>query len=269
MSGNTPSAEELFQSAKADGVLSTGSLQAISALNIGQEIQNALGTPALEVESSEVVLVTMLIDDSSSIKHADNEKAVRDGHNLVLEALRDKARLSQGQIDSILVHTCYLNGGMLFDYRFISSAVKMTSTNYDAWGGTPLYDASMVTLAKVIGKSQEFANEGVPVRTISLIVTDGHDEHSVKADPSDVARLVKDLLMQENHIIAAMGIDDGVTNFRKVFRSMGLQDEWILTPKNTPHDIRESFRLFSQSAQTGSQNTQSFNAMGGFAQKKV
>lgn len=265
MSSNTAKVEELFQAAQDDGILSAGSMQAISALDIGEEIANALGTPALEVASSEVVLATMMIDDSGSIKYAKNEQVVRKGHNMVLDALTDTVRLSPAQIDSILAHTCYLNGEILFEYRPIRAAVQMSSQNYQAIGGTPLYDEYMVLLAKVLAKSQEFANEGVPVRTITLAVTDGHDEHSRKAGPSDVAKLVKDMLMQENHIIAAMGIDDGETDFKKVFKEMGLREEWILTPKNTPHDIREAFRMFSQSAQTGSQNTQSFNAMGGFA----
>jgi len=267
MSSSTPNAKELFQAAQDDGILSQGSMQALVAMDIGAEIEAALGTPALEVESSEVVLVTMMIDDSGSIKYAGNEGAVIAGHNMVLEALSDKNRLSQSQIDSVLVHTCYLNGTNLFPYRSISSAVDMSGSNYNAVGGTPLFDESMVLLAKVIGKSQEFANEGVPVRTITLIVTDGNDEHSRKAEARDVAKLAKDMLMQENHIIAAMGIDDGATNFTDVFREMGILDEWILTPNNTPHDIRDAFRVFSQSAQEGSQNTQSFNAMGGFAKQ--
>lgn len=261
---SSPSAKELFQSAQDDGILSPGSLQTLVALDIGQEIENALGVPALEVESSEVVLVTVLIDDSGSIRYADNEKAVQDGHNLVIAALTDPQRLTTEQMESIFMHTCYLNGKILFDYRTILNATKMDAKNYSADGGTPLYDQSMIMLGTVIGKAQEFAFEGISVRTISLIVTDGRDEHSLKASPSDVAKLVKDMLRQETHIIAGMGINDGETDFKDVFMSMGLRDEWILTPGNSEHEIREAFRVFSQSAQTGSVNTQSFNTMGGF-----
>lgn len=255
---------ELFQAAQHDGVLSPGSTQALIALDIGVEIANALGTPALDVKSSEVVLVTMMIDDSGSIQYADNEQIVRDGHNMVIDALTDTSRLTPGQIDSILSHTCYLNGGMLNPYAPIANAIRMDSNNYQADGGTPLYDQTMVLLAKVIGKSQEFANEGVPVRTITLIVTDGEDQHSTQSTPNDVARLLKDMLMQETHIVAAMGIDNGNTDFNEVFARMGLKEEWVLTPANNEHDIRNAFRLFSQSAQAGSKTVQSYTAMGGF-----
>lgn len=262
---SSPTAKELFESAQEDGILSPGSFQTLNALDIGQEIENALGVPALQVESSEVVLVTTLIDDSGSIRYGNNEQAVVDGHNLVITALTDPQRLSKAQMESIFMHTCYLNGKILFDYRAILNATKMDAKNYKATGGTPLYDQSMIMLGTVIGKAQEFALEGIPVRTISLIVTDGRDEHSIKASPPDVAKLVKDMLMQENHIIAGMGIDDEETDFKDVFMSMGLREEWILTPGNSEHDIREAFRVFSQSAQTGSVNTPSYNAMGGFA----
>ncbi len=265
---SSPSAKELFQSAQDDGVLSPGSFQALNAMNVGEEINNALGTPALQVESSEVVLVTTLIDDSGSIQYADNEQVVRDGHNLVIAALTDPQRLSEVQMESILMHTGYLNGKMLFDYRSILNAVQMDTKNYQARGGTPLYDQSMVTLGTVIGKAQQFALEGIPVRTITLIVTDGRDEHSLKASPADVAKLAKDMLMQESHIIAGMGIDDGETDFKSIFMSMGLREEWILTPGNSEHEIREAFRVFSQSAQTASVNTQSYNSMGGFGKQK-
>jgi len=259
------SVSELFQSAQDEGIVSRESMQVLAAIDIGQEIEDALGVPALEVDSSEVVLVTMMIDDSGSIKYVDNEDIMREGHNLVLDALTDQDRLSKGQIASILAHTCYLNGTVLFPYCFIPNAVKMTKQNYNATGGTPLYDESAVLLAKVLAKTQEFALDGVPVRTITLIVTDANDEHSIKMEAADVAKLAKDMLMQENHIIAGMGISDGETDFHKVFSSMGIRDEWILTPKNTKSEIRAAFQIFSQSAQEGSKTAQNFSSMGGFA----
>jgi len=64
-----------------------------------------------------------------------------------------------------------------------------------------------------------------------------------------------------------MGFDDGAgTDFKQVFKEMGLRDEWILTPKTTPSEIRKAFQLFSQSAVRASQNAASFSktALGGF-----
>jgi len=58
-----------------------------------------------DVAASEVVLVTMMPDDSGSIAAAGNARAVRDGHNLVLDALA-----ASKQAGEIFVHTRYLNG---------------------------------------------------------------------------------------------------------------------------------------------------------------
>ena len=254
----------LLNDAEEEGALSGGSLQTLKALDIGAEIEAALGTPALDVESSEVILVTILGDDSGSINYANNEQVVRDGYNFVLESLTDTSRLSKSQIDSILIHTCMMNKGDLHEYRPVLNAIRLDDTNYHGSGGTPLYDQTAIVLAKVLAKAQEFANEGIAVRTVTLVVTDGHDEGSRRATARDVARVMKDVLEAETNIVAAMGIDDGGnTDFRAVFSEMGLRDEWILTPGNTAAEIRTAFQMFSQSAQQASQNA-TFSSMGGF-----
>jgi hypothetical protein len=69
----------------------------------------------------------------------------------------------------------------------------------------------------------------------------------------------------EAHIVAAMGISDGTTDFRSVFREMGIEDRWILTPGNNPSEIRKAFQVFSQSAVRASQAASfSSSALGGF-----
>ena len=120
---------------------------------------------------------------------------------------------------------------------------------------------------EVRNEPTEFADNGVPVRTVTCIITDGNDEHSIQQSPRSVASVAQDLLRQENHIIAAMGIDDGHTDFKEVFKSMGIPEEWIITPGNSPREIRDAFQLFSRSAVKASQSGESFSqtALGGFA----
>ena len=137
----------------------------------------------------------------------------------------------------------------------------MTPANYQAIHGTPLYDQTAVVLGTVIAKSQELAQAGIAVRTVTLIITDGADYGSTRCRPADIAALVADMLAQENHIVAAMGINDGTTDFKKVFRSMGIPDKWILTPGNSGTEIRRAFSVFSQSAVRASQGAQ----LGGFS----
>ncbi|MGK7904505.1 MAG: hypothetical protein AB4352_24485 [Hormoscilla sp.] len=261
MSESTPNINNLFETAHEEGLLSQASLQALNVVDIGAEIQAGLGVDVDDVMASEVVLVTLMPDDSGSIRFAKNDRAVREGHNAVLDAL-----LASKQKENILVHNRYLNGHVLYPYCELNQAVRMNAQNYDPNLGTPLYDQTVVLLGTVLAKTQEFADNGVPVRTVTLIITDGADQHSARSTPGKVAAIAQDMLQAENHIIAAMGIDDGKTDFRKTFREMGIRDEWILTPSNSQGEIRKAFQVFSQSAVQASGGVTGFSqaVVGGF-----
>jgi len=108
-----------------------------------------LGISVDDVIASEVVLVTMMPDDSGSIRFSGNVQAVRGGHNSVLDALG-----TCQQKDNILAHTRYLNGHVLFPYCGLAQAVRMDTSNYDPNQGTPLYDQTIVLLGTVLAKSR-------------------------------------------------------------------------------------------------------------------
>lgn len=252
----------LFQNAAAEGLLSAASLQALNLVDIGAQIQAGLGVHVDDVAASEVLLVTMMPDDSGSIRFAGNADAVRQGHNLVLDALA-----ASKQKDGVLVHTRYLNGHVLMPYNPLSQAIRLDAKNYNPNEGTPLYDQTVVLLGTVLAKAQEFSDNGVPARTVTLLITDGADGHSTRSRAADVRGLVEDLLRQESHIVAAMGISDGSTDFHRVFKSMGIRDEWILTPGNSAGEIRRAFQVFSQSAVKAGSGAGGFSklAVGGFS----
>ena len=254
---NPQDIKSLFHNAHNEGILSQAALNSLDVHDLGVQIQSGLGIEVDNVMSSEVVLVTVMPDDSSSIRYASNAQAVRGGHNAILDALN-----LCPQKGEILIHNRYLNGIVLYPYCFLDQAERMTPQNYDPCLGTPLYDQCLVLLGTVLAKAQEFSDNGVAVRTITLIITDGADCGSQRATAKDVKAVVKDMLNAENHIVAAMGIDDGgSTNFRQVFQEMGIRDEWILTPGQGAKDIRQAFQLFSQSAV---QVSQSANNLSGF-----
>lgn len=228
--------------------------------DVGVAIQAGLGDVTIDdIETSEVVLVSLLVDDSGSIRFGNNAQAVRDGHNLVIDALKD-AKSSA----AILISCGYLNGQLLYPYVTLDNAVRMDSNNFNPGGGTPLYRQSEVVLTTVAAKMAEFENGGVAARAITVIVTDGGDNGGPTA-PRSTTQMVEGLLRTEQHIVAGVGVDDGYTDFRAVFGSMGLPDEWVLTPGNSPSEIRAAFQTISQSAVRASQTaTFSQTAMGGF-----
>ena len=260
---NAPAVPPLIQRARDEGDLSAQSLDAIMlAADIGAQIQAGLGVSPDDVPAAEVTLVTMMPDDSGSIWSAGNDSAVRAGHNEVLDALE---RSKQG--DGVLVHTRYLNGQVLYPYRPLAGAERMSVANFACGGGTPLYDQTVVLLGTVLAKAKELEAAGIPTRTVTLIVTDGADAHSQQQTPRTVRALVEDLQRAESHVVAAMGIDDGSTDFRSVFRAMGIPDQWILTLGSSASEIRAAFRVFSQSAvrvsQTAGAGAGAFGGFGG------
>lgn len=251
-------AKKLLEQAHRAGVLSKQSMKTLEVADLGAQIQAGLGITVDDVASSEVVLVTMMPDDSGSIAAAGNSDAVCDGHNAVLDALRTSRQAAE-----VFVHTRYLNGRILYPYSPLGGAVAMDSSNYRADQGTPLYDQTVVLLGTVLAKAQELALAGVPARTVTLLITDGADCHSTRATASTVRTLVRDMLAQESHVIAAMGIDDGgKTDFQGVFREMGIPQRWTLTPGNTASEIRRAFQVFSRSAIAASRGT--LAGLGGF-----
>jgi hypothetical protein len=263
------SIKTLFEGAVQDGNLSQKSLQALNMIDPGAAIQQGFGVKVADVKAAEVVLVTLLVDHSGSIRYVKgNSDAIRNGHNGILAALGDSK-----QQDGILVMCRYFtpvpgtSSNVLYPYCALKDAVQMTPQNYDPNDGTPLYDETVVTLGAVIAKTQEFEDNGVAVRSVTAIITDGADAGSAKATAAHCKSLVHDMKLAEKHIVCAMGISDGgMTDFEQVFQDMGIDKQWILTPKNSPSEIRKAFQVVSQSAVRASQSAASFSkaALGGF-----
>lgn len=254
---STPSnINSLFAGAQAAGTLNAAAAQTVGNIpDLGAQIQAGLGVAPDDVTASEVTLVTFLVDDSGSMQ-PNRDLAIK-GHNLVIDALAKTK-----QKDGILVHCRYLNDGVIYPYTAVDKVARLTRATYDPTGGTPLYDETVVTLATVVAKAQEFADAGVPCRTITIILTDGADGSVRIRSPKKVAPIVDGLLKAEMHIVAAIGIDDGSTPYKKIFGDMGIPANWILTPGNSESEIRKAFLFASQSAVRASQAA----GGGGFSQ---
>lgn len=244
--------------------------EAVEALDLtvdklGPAINAGLGTVDIdELDVTEVTLVRLLVDDTGSIQYGGNVQTVIDGHNLVLDSLAQAK--SAG---AVLVSCQYITGGqVLYPFVPLAQAVRMNTSNYRADGNnTPLYDMTGATLASVVAKMSEFEAAGVTVRGVTYVITDGADNNSRTHDSRSVKSIVEGLLRRESHIVGAVGIDDGgFTDFKAVFAGMGIPDQWILTPGNSPQEIRRAFNLISQSAVRASQAAGTFSqtALGGF-----
>lgn len=270
-STSTPDLGTLFGGAQTDATLSAAGAQALALNDLGTHIQQGLGVNVDDVLASDVILVAFDIDDSGSMRP--NEDTARTGMNSVLDALA-----ASKQADQILVYCRLFNSGLLYPYtplldgvtKKLNPALRLTAQNYRATGGTPLYDDYAITVGTAVAKVEEFKNAGVPARSITFLLTDGADAGSrTHKRPESVEPLTKDILRTEMHLVLAMGIDDGgYTDFKDIFRRMGILDKWILTPKNNASEIRRAFEMVSQSAvrasQTAAQTGNFSQVAGGF-----
>ncbi|MDB5184962.1 MAG: hypothetical protein JWN38_770 [Candidatus Saccharibacteria bacterium] len=233
---------------------------------LGPAIQAGLGTISLDdITTAEVLLVTFVIDDSGSISYANNIQLVCTGHNLVLDALQ-----ASKQSAEVLTSCRFLNYGAFYPYVTIPGATRLDTSNFLPRGATPLFDQVAIALTGVATKMAEFENGGVSARAVTVIVSDGGNNSSTThRHPKSIKSIVDGLLATEQHIVAGVGVDDGHTDFHQVFGDMGIRPEWILTPGNTPSEIRRAFQVVSQSAVRASQAAGaafSTVAMGGFGQ---
>ncbi len=237
----------------------------LTADNLGATIMDGLGDVSIdEVEqmgATEVLLWLRLVDDSWSIEQEGNTKNVIAGENLLIDAL--KGSKASG---AILVATLLFNGGLLQPFVTLEHAVRLDDKNYRPAGHTPLYDTVGLGLSMGVAKKAELENGGVAVRCVTNITTDGADVGSRTHRPATLTPIVRGVLASERHIVSAMGIDDGYTDFRAVFRSIGILNQWVLTPGNSASEIRRAYGTVSQSAVRVSQAAGSFSqtAMGGF-----
>ncbi len=234
--------ENLLVEAASDGEVSRHTTALLTDAATLTQIKKGDGVSASEYRESEALIVTLLVDDSGSIFDRGNDGAVRDGFNAIIEAL--KGTKQRGRI---LMSCRYLNGTVLCPYEYLEKAPLMSDRNFRNGGGTPLYDQTLVTIGSVMAKAKEFDDAGINHRTWTLVISDGADEHSRRVRAADVAELIK-TLNSEVHVVLAIGVSDGKTDFRQVFCQMGIKEDKIMVSTDDPKAIRATFRLASQSA---------------------
>lgn len=252
----------LFPAVQGSGVLTGASLQTLTVRNPGRKIQQAMYTPVLDYPYSEVVLLGTVLDDSSSIEYFNNTQAIRDGYNRFIGAMRGAAKAG-----SVQAHAILLNDGPLHAFCPIEQAVLLDQSNYRPHNGTPLFDRTREMLETLVEQIEAFLGEGVDVRTLSLIVTDGADTGS-RTRVSDLRQVIQDLVKTERHIVGAMGVKGEEVDFDQVFAELGIPPRWRLQVDGNDKSIRAAFEMPSQVFSTASKSSASQSAVagGGFAQ---
>jgi len=236
---------DLFKVAGQDGLLSPQSVHALTVdPDLGNRIKRVLGKKINPIGSQEVINVRLLLDESGSISYYGNIQNIRDGYNLIL----DSAQKSK-QLDNLFAHGMKINGDIINPFMLIDLAPRLDNSNYDerSFKGTPLYDATFDFLGGMMAETESHRQSGIYARGISVIVSDGYDEHSSKhRNPSQLKQLVMDMDGSEDHIIVGVGVKHGSVDFNDIFcDKLGLQPDHIFTSTSDPSDIRRLFQLVS------------------------
>ena len=236
---------DLFKVAGQDGLLSPQSVHALTVdPDFGNKIKRVLGKQVKPVGSQEVINLGLLVDDSGSISYFGNTQSIRDGYNLIL----DSAQKSK-QLDNLFVHGRKINGDIINPFTLIDLAPRLDDSNYNerSFKGTPLYDSSFEFLGAMMAETERYRQSGIYARGISVIVSDGYDEHSSKhRNPSQLKQLVVDMDGSEDHIIVGVGVKHGNVDFTDIFvDKLGLQPDHIFTSTSDPSEIRKLFQLVS------------------------
>ena len=240
----------LHARAQQQGTLSAQSGAILAGDLGGMVIAGAAGMNAEDIQASDVTLITLVLDASSSIHDRKLEAAVVEGEKLLLDAFagaREK--------DSVLVAlwTFQSDATVVHGYLPADDATRLeVGKSYRTGGCTHLYDTFIDACAANVAYAQRLRDAGTPTRSIVVIVTDGEDVGS-RRPARACKKLAEDLLKSEQFILAFVGVGNDA-DFKKVAASMGIPDGCVLVQQQaSPSAVRAAFQLVSRSAVKASQ----------------
>lgn len=238
---------QVFDSAVQDG-MSSGSVQVLVDNLDATTLAGTFGTAVDDIPTTEVTLVVPVLDMSGSMTPV--TKAVIDGYNTMLQAMRDSK-----QAESILVSTWVFNNQpqLLYGYTPVSQVPHLTNHDYRPDWMTALYDATLDAFTGLVGYGQQLRDSGIYTKCVVVVFSDGADNRS-QHSPFDVKTVSADLLQQEIYVLAFVGFETGEpVDYHQIAGEMGFPS--VLTAQSTPSEIRKVFTLVSKSVIRQSQTT--------------
>lgn len=232
-------------------------------------VTQSLGTPTSEMDDNPL-FVTVLVDNSTSMDQINGSGSMETNADTACKCQNNTidGLLKSEHPERVYFSTQILNS---FDgnpehvvvdpYHPLASAVRLNRENFRTAGATPLYKRTVEVLSAAHYQTRQAIDDWKNPRTATLIISDGadYDPHGDSGhQTSECAELVKNLLDSptKRHIVAAIGIDDGHTDFKATFIGMGIPEQWILTSDATPEAIAKAVGLFTKAASQAASATQ-------------
>ena len=248
-SETTPNADDLFDNAVEDGIITDDSQSVLTGSMDDLVVEGADGTDYKELEPSLVTLVTAIVDRSSSIRSRGLVDAIRENYNQAVQSMRDSK-----EAESILMATWLFNQDreVLHSYVPLEEVEKLDQQNYRSSGQTSLYDTYCKALSANMQYAQTLYNNGTDYRSVVLVITDGEDVGSQNTS-GDCEKVTKDMLASEKFHIGFIGVGNDY-DFESVAEDMGIHEDSILVAENaTESEMRQVFQLASESISQVSQ----------------
>lgn len=218
--------------------------------------RHASKTDVMEVPpqkgTKEVTLVSVLIDDSSSIAVAGNVNAIIRGYRAFLA----ETRKSEG--DVWLRFSFFHNRREGKGFVPIVKARGFTERTYLLKKGTPLYISVFEELRVFQDEVDRLTALGYDVRTIFVLFADGQDNRSGCFTSVDVERRVKPMKATGKSVFAARGVNYGGIDFWPVFQSMSFDRHQIEILKGG-HELVASMASTGGGVAAASTNEASFH----------
>lgn len=210
----------------------------------------SLAMNAALVKTSNVYLIVLVLDDSTSVRDAGAEDDVIEATNLFIRDLKE----TKGSSD-VLIAIMTLNRGVIREWERIEDAREISSAEYSADGGTPLYSTVVQAHEMVVNAAAELVGAGHQARSITLTITDGDDTgSSVSLEETRV--IIEGLHETRHHIIAGMYRGNAKEG---IFLDMGMMPNWIVPAGSTGAELMQAIRRLSQASSSASKSTKAFD----------
>ena len=202
-----------------------------------------LNLPVDEIQNERQTLISFLIDSSSSM--SSYEDAMRES----IEKFKQAIANSKEKDEIMISRTNFNHEIEVSGYQL----VETMSTDYCADGGTALYDAIVTAQQNLYqgrdggGYMAELQKNGIRVKSLFLIFSDGEDRHSQSS--INEARQSIQFLQKEEILVAYVCFGGG----RSIATELGIQPNNIVETDATESELRKIMQVVSRSAVSFSQ----------------
>lgn len=237
------SIQNLLEDAGGDGLSQPVVDILVENLN-GVTTAGAVGVGAADLQSDEATLFVVVGDQTGSMLPF--QTAFVEAYREMLKALKASKAAA-----SIIMSLWLFNEISHLFHAFLplDAVPELTVRTYLPGGSTALYDAVLSACTSAVAYAQDLRNNGIRVRVVFVIITDGEDNmshHSV----TEVDSVIRALIDQEMYTFALVGFGG---TFRPIGLGMGIPDGNILESSADASSIRHAMGTVSASVIKASQ----------------